>query len=109
MRSHARISVLALLAGAIVAVSVPAIAQAAFGVESFFAANCKVNTCKKVPPAEEKKKAEEEGFTQAAGHPNFGITDFKLNSEQIQTTPFPAFAPEGKGLKNQIGRASCRE
>jgi hypothetical protein len=49
-------------------------------VESFFAANCKVSTCKKVPPAEEKAKAELEGFTQAAGHPPFGITDFTVKT-----------------------------
>ena len=80
MRFHARISILTLVATVLVAVSAPAAAQAAFGVEKFFAANCKVNTCKKVPPAEEKKKAEEEGFTQAGGHPPFGVTDFTINA-----------------------------
>jgi hypothetical protein len=90
MRVHVRYSLLALLVGAIVAVSATA-AQAAPGIESFFAANCKVNTCKKVPPAEEKEKAELEGFTQAAGHPNFGITDFKVKT----VGAFPNQAPEG--------------
>ena len=80
MRSHARVSLLALLTGALVALLAPAAAQAAFGVESFFASNCKVNTCKKVAPSEELEKAEKEGFTQAAGHPNYGITDFKINT-----------------------------
>ncbi|MEA2199669.1 MAG: hypothetical protein QOI89_265 [Solirubrobacteraceae bacterium] len=96
MRSHARISVLALLAGAIVVLSAPAAAQAAFGVESWFAANCKVNTCKKVPPAEEKEKAELEGFTQAAGHPNFGITDFRLNTFEAE----PGFFVPQENIKN---------
>ncbi len=91
MRSHVRISLLALLAGALVAVSAPSAAQAAAGVESFFASNCKVNTCKKVPKAEEKEKAELEGFTQAGGHPNFGITDFKINTTGV----FPNEAPSG--------------
>jgi hypothetical protein len=81
MRSHVRITLFSLVVGALVALTAPAAAQAAFGVESFFAANCKVNTCKKVPPAEEKEKAEAEGYTQAAGHPPFGITDFTLNRE----------------------------
>ena len=73
---------LVLAVGAIVAVSAPA-AQAALGVKLFFAANCKVNTCKKTlgeTPAEELAKAKAEGFTQAAGHPNFGITDFTVNT-----------------------------
>jgi hypothetical protein len=84
MRFHARISILTLAATVLVAVSVPAAAQAAFGVEKFFAANCKAafETCNKAEgtPAEEKAKAELEGFTQAAGHPNWGITDFKINT-----------------------------
>jgi hypothetical protein len=90
MRLHVRFSLLALLVGATVAISAPA-AQAAFGVERFFAASCKVNTCKTVPPAEELEKAEKEGYTQAAGHPNFGITDFKINT----TGTFPAEVPSG--------------
>src|SRR5256885_17026611 len=98
MRFHARISVLALLVGAIVVLSAPAVAQAAFGVESWFAANCKVNTCKKVPPAEEKEKAELEGFTQAAGHPNFGITDFTLETEEPK--PGLKVPAGGENLKN---------
>jgi hypothetical protein len=101
MRSHGRFSLVALLAGVIVAVSAPA-AQAAFGVESFFAGNCKEGheTCNKAPtPAEEKAKAEEEAYTQAAGHQPFGITDFKLNRKVIQTVPFEAVAPEGN-VKN---------
>jgi hypothetical protein len=98
MRFHARFSLPALLVGATVAISAPA-AQAAFGVESWFAGNCKVNTCKKVPPAEEKEKAELEAYTQAAGHPPFGITEFKLKRHVIQTVPFETLAPEGN-LKN---------
>jgi hypothetical protein len=96
MRSlAARVTLLALLSGAGMAVSVSA-AQAApeFGVESFYAANCKVETCNKgATPAEDKTKAEAEVYGQAAGHPPFGVTDFKLNRKQIQAVPFPAFAP----------------
>jgi hypothetical protein len=90
MRVHVRFSLLALLIGVIVAISAT-VAQAAPGIEVFFAANCKVNTCKKVPPAEEKEKAELEGFTQAGGHPDFGITDFKIKT----VGAFPNAAPEG--------------
>jgi hypothetical protein len=101
MRFLARVPLLALLVGATMAVSASA-AQAApeFGVESFYAANCKVETCNKgATPAEDKAKAEAETYGQAAGHPPFGVTDFKLNRMQIQASPFPAFGPV-KNLKN---------
>lgn len=99
MRAMGRFWLAGLLACVVAAFSASA-AEAEFGVESFFAANCKVSTCNKAAtPAEEKEKAEAEGYSQAAGHPPFGITDFRLNSRQIQSTPFPAFAPEGN-LKN---------
>jgi hypothetical protein len=96
MRFPVRVSVLAVLVAAIVAISAPA-AQAAFGVESWFAANCKVSTCNKAKtPAEEKEVAEKEGYTQAAGHPPFGITDFKLNRFEISAG---VFAPQAS-VKN---------
>ncbi len=99
MTLRVRSLLLGTVACAVVALSAP-VAYGAFGVESFFAANCKVSTCTKAAnPAEEKAKAEAEGYSQAAGHPPFGITDFKLNRHQIQTTPFPAFAPD-ENLKN---------
>ncbi len=83
MRFQVRISLLALIATTFaVGVSAPA-AQAALGIEKFFAGNCKVNTCKKnlgETKEEEKTKAEAEGFTQAGGHPNFGVTDFTVNT-----------------------------
>lgn len=95
MRAMGRVWLAGLLACLVAAFSASA-AQAEFGVESFFAANCKVATCNKgATPVEEKEKAEAEGYSQAAGHPPFGVTDFKLNRKEIQTTPFPAFAPEG--------------
>jgi hypothetical protein len=94
VRSQVRISFVALLVGAFVFVLAPGIAQAAAGIESFFASNCNVNTCKKEPgetKAEELAKAKTEGFTQAGGHPNFGITDFKIDT----TGAFPNEAPSG--------------
>ncbi len=89
MRVHARISFLTLLACVLVASAAPAAAQAAFGLEShgFFAANCKAafETCgseqvKNNEPVTEAE-AKEQGFTQAAGHPNWGVTDFKVTPE----------------------------
>src|SRR3978361_785172 len=94
MRS-VRFSFVALLLSVMVAVVAPAAAPAAFGVESFFASNCKAGfeNCKKpANVAEEKTKAEEEGFTQAGGHPNFGITDFTVNT---RTASEGGLAPEG--------------
>jgi hypothetical protein len=91
MRSHVRFSLLALLTGALIAVLAPAAAQAAgFGVASFFASNCNKTSeaCKKpANPSEEKKLAEEEGYTQAAGHPPFGITDFTVATEAASPGP----------------------
>ncbi len=86
MRSNIRTSLLTLLASAIVAITAPAAAQASFGVESFFAGNCNElhKECNKAPtPAEEKAKAELEGFTQAAGHPNWGVTEFVVKNKEI--------------------------
>jgi hypothetical protein len=82
VRPNIRISLATFLAlAAFVLAASPA--QAALGIEVFFAGNCKVNTCKKEvgeTPAEEKAKAEAEGFTQAGGHPNFGVTDFTVDT-----------------------------
>jgi hypothetical protein len=88
MRLHVRFSLLALLVGAIVVVSAPAAAQA-FGVESFFAANCKEAGC-------EPGNVTSTGYTQASGHPPAGITDFKL--KRVEAEP-GLFVPEGD-LKN---------
>jgi hypothetical protein len=81
MRVHVRFSLLALLVGAIVVVSAPA-AQAAFGVEKFFAANCDKGFEKCGEGAKEagKAEAEAEGYRVAGGHPYFGVTDFVLNT-----------------------------
>ncbi len=84
---YVRVWLAALLtsAGLALAVAAPA-AQAAeaLGVESVFAGNCKTGfeECNKAPPpstpAEELAKAEKEGYTQAAGHPGYGVTEFKI-------------------------------
>jgi hypothetical protein len=75
MRLHGRGLLIALLTGAIVAVSAPA-AQAAFGVveSNFEAGTCNVRGCEYTSPRSEF-------YTQAAGHPEWGITSFELNSK----------------------------
>jgi hypothetical protein len=95
MRVHVRVSLLALLACAIVAVSAPA-AQAAFGFEHFFAGNCEVGfeTCGEGAFDEgTAEEAEEEGFRTAGGYTPFGVTDFILNHHE-QTVPFAAKVPD---------------
>jgi hypothetical protein len=92
-----RIWIIALLAGAGLAVAAPAALGAeALGVESFFAGNCKEgHPCTPAPPhatpAEEKAKAEAEGYTQAGGHPALGVTEFKIDT--VPGTEFPNEAP----------------
>ncbi len=100
MSAHVRVSLLALALGVFMAVFAAA-AQAApeFGVESFFAANCNAthpNCNKAATPEEEKSKAEIEGYSQAAGHPPFGITDFKLARHEVA----PGLFLPNENLKN---------
>ncbi|MFI4977643.1 MAG: hypothetical protein ACHQC8_03030 [Solirubrobacterales bacterium] len=103
MRSHARFALLAPLIGAILAVSVPAAAQAAAEVpivEKLVAANCTVSTCGQEnvlgpfnePKAEvSKEEAEKEGFTQAGGRVPFGVTDFQVFT--VPGTKYPDKVP----------------
>jgi hypothetical protein len=89
--------------GATMALAVPA-AQAAFGVETFVAANCIVGhpACGEqevkvgpfvysFPKEPTFAEAREAGYTQAAGHPAYGITAFKINT----VGTFPEEAPTG--------------
>jgi hypothetical protein len=113
MRSCVRFSFLALLVSAIFAVAAQG-AQAAVGIEKFVATNCKAefpecgeepgpNTAfgpTKIPKEPSKAEAEAQGFTQAAGHVPFGITDFKLTTV---TTGVPLPATEvPTGIVNHI-------
>src|ERR1700722_5714837 len=61
-------------------------ARAAFGVEKWEAGTCKESSCNI-----EGKDPAAEFYTQAAGHPNFGITDFAFTSKKGL-----AEEPEGK-------------
>jgi hypothetical protein len=103
MRSNARIALLAPLIGAILAllaVSAPA-AQAAFGVESFFAANCKTETCTLQSTLEHPSQY----FTQAAGHPLAGITEFVVKHEEKGGVTYPEGFPGGsiKEIRTDVG------
>lgn len=90
MRSSVRFSLLALLVGALFAVSAPAAIGAEFPrIEKFVATNCTVEACGQenvLGPFFEPKaeittgEAEKEGFTQAGGRVPFGVTDFKLQT-----------------------------
>ncbi len=105
MRSYARVALLGLLTGALIAALAPAAAQAAFGIETFIATNCKpafekcasteaagpLGTPYVFPKEPNLTESEEQGFTQAAGHVPFGITDFIVNTKGA----FPNAAPEG--------------
>jgi hypothetical protein len=89
MRSWVRFSFLALLVGVMVAVVAPS-AQAAFGISRFFAANCNAVGEKCGETANPNQtEAETQGFRQAGGHPNFGVTDFTVKTNL-------AGEPEGK-------------
>lgn len=77
---------LALAALALMGAYAPTAAQAGFGVEerNFEASTCKSSTCVYAEPSL--------AFTQAAGHPQFGITTFELNSRE---TLLGQHEPEG--------------
>jgi hypothetical protein len=105
MRSHVRVSLVALIVSASVAVAAP-VAQAAFGVESLFAGNCKVEATLTNPCTAASTEAKHsELFTQAAGHPAIGVTEFKIKSHVIQTVPVTAEAPEGnvENIRTDVG------
>ncbi len=85
MRLKARIWLVSVLACSVAAVS-SSPAHAEFGVKRWEAGTCKVTSCK-----DAGAKQEEEFFSQAAGHPNFGITDFEMNYKEV----LGAKQPEG--------------
>jgi hypothetical protein len=90
MSVSARISVSSLLACAAAAVLAPA-ANAGFGVSLWEAGTCVNHTCTYASVEANHKEA----FTQAAGHPPWGMTTFELNSKK----PLLVKEPEGAPLK----------
>ena len=95
MRSRARISLLGLLTASVVtlAAAIAPAAQAGFGVHLWEAGTCATTgpTC----TYENVEKKHSDAYTQAAGHPSWGITTFELNHEGA----FPLAKPEGSPLK----------
>ena len=104
MRSHVRVSLVALVVSASVAVAAPA-AQAAvpFGVEKVSAGNCSegheecygetitIGPFKySVPKESDVTEAKVQAYSQAAGHPFYGVTDFQVNTEGTLPNEAPA-------------------
>jgi hypothetical protein len=106
MRVHVRVSLVALLVSASVAIVAAPAAQAAteFGPEILVAGNCTTafETCDseeiKLAPGLEYSfpkeptlaEAKEQGYTQASGHPAWGVTDFKVATEGAFPNEVPA-------------------
>jgi hypothetical protein len=79
MRLHARSMVMAVFTVAVLALVAPA-AQASeedFGAETFEAGTCTAKPC----TYQKIEEGSGEQFTQAAGHPTYGITSFVVNHE----------------------------
>jgi hypothetical protein len=87
VRSRVRVSLVALVMGALVALSIaaPAASAAGFGIEKFFAGNCKVGfeTCGAGAKEGNEEESEKEGFVQAGGFVPYGVTDFKFNKVEV--------------------------
>jgi hypothetical protein len=107
MRVHARVWVLSLICGVLLAGLVPAAAQAAVSIEKFVAVNCEEEECAEKtteinlgppfgnqeysePQAPSKVEAENEGALQAGQRVPFGITDFKIATEGALPTEKPS-------------------
>ncbi len=91
MRVQVRVSLVALLVSALVAVLAPAAAQASFGIEKFFAGNCSEEKCGEHAEEPTEKKEEEHGYREAGGNVPFGVTDFKVKTFKFGA----ALIPEG--------------
>jgi hypothetical protein len=87
---EARIWLATLLACTACGVAAPS-AQAGFGVDKWEAGTCKESTCNS-----EGKAPSAEFYTQAAGHPDFGITDFAFNyAKETNVLAEEVRVPEG--------------
>jgi hypothetical protein len=105
-------------------------AKAAFGIAEWEAITCKANSDTPVVPGlagglfgffplpedpnQCNKNTPEKWYTQAAGHPNFGITDFTLNTLPIPTGFPDGFikeivvdTPEGLGVNPEATPVKC--
>jgi len=96
VRVQIRLSLVAFVLSALVAVAVPAAAQA-FGVEKFFAGNCKEASCGEEAEAPSKAEEETKGYREAGGDVPYGVTDFKVKTEVLENEILgvPFLVPEG--------------
>src|SRR5438128_6301521 len=99
MSSQVRISFLAVVACAVMAITAPA-AQAApeFGIERLFAANCKAgheNCGEGAEGPKTEKEAEEAGEQEAGAYVPFGVSDFVIKSVEAGGVKFPVGYPAG--------------
>jgi hypothetical protein len=97
----------ATLAAAVLALSVaPSTASAAFGVAKWEAGTCKASNCNYGSP-------ESVFFTQLAGRPDFGITDFTFNTllgiPEDQVRDVRVDLPTGLSVNPQATSAQCTE
>ncbi len=103
-----RATYLATTASALVSVAaaIAAFAPAAqaIGVNSFFAANCNAEhrTCGEGASHPEPAQAKTELFTQAGGYVPYGITDFRVNTEETEGVLYP------EGYRPSKGAASVK-
>jgi hypothetical protein len=97
MSWRARIAASIVLGVALAALAA-ATAFAGFGAMVWEAGTCKTNTCtyKQIEQEVAEKGHSDEAFTQAAGHPPWGITTFELKSKETLPT---IKEPEGNPLK----------
>jgi hypothetical protein len=85
MGQRPRAWLVALITVALAAVALPAVAQAALTIKKWEAGTCTESTCTDEGP-------DSAFYTQAAGHPDFGITDFEFNYREALVKK----TPEGK-------------
>jgi hypothetical protein len=90
MRYHPRLALSALLTLGLLALSAPVAQGASFGIEKFFAGNCKTSTCGEGANDPSEATAKLEGFRTAGGDVPYGVTDFVLDTEKAGSLTLPA-------------------
>lgn len=110
MKTYRRSVLLALICcAAVAAVAAPA-AQAGFGVEN---QNWEAGTCKETLPSDCKYSDSGSFYTQAAGHPLWGVTKFTLNhsGSEVEGSPLKRLRVDiPKGLAaNPEALGTCSE
>jgi hypothetical protein len=82
---HTKRFYLSMLVAGLVAAALPAAAHAALEVKKWEAGTCTEKSCNDATPSS--------FYTQAAGHPPYGITDFEFGSSQVGLDDYE---PDGK-------------